>query len=58
LLAQFGAGEQPVTEDFSPLLLVLDDPEAQRFVVPQMYDETRQAELFDRYWKVVGRPGR
>lgn len=56
LLAQFGAGEQAVTEDLAPLSVVLDAPDDQRYIATQLYDETRHAELFDRYWEVVIRP--
>lgn len=56
LLAQFGASEQTVTEDLTPLAVVVDDPDDQRYVATQLYDEVRHAELFDRYWEEVIRP--
>jgi ribonucleoside-diphosphate reductase beta chain len=56
LIAQFGAGEQTVTEDLAPLAVALDDPGAERFVATQLYDEARHAELFERYWERVIRP--
>ncbi|WIV65985.1 ribonucleotide-diphosphate reductase subunit beta [Natrialbaceae archaeon AArc-T1-2] len=56
LLAQFGAGEQAVTEDLAPLAVVVEEPADQRFVATQLYDEAVHAEFFDRYWERVIRP--
>lgn len=56
LVAQFGAGEQAVTEDLAPLAVVLEEPAAQRFVATQLYDEAIHAEFFDRYWTTVIHP--
>lgn len=56
LLAQFGAGEQRVTEALAPLALVLDGTGAQRFVATQLYDEARHASFFDRYWETIVHP--
>lgn len=53
LLAQFGAGEQRVTEALAPLALVLDGTGEQRFVATQMYDEARHARFFERYWESI-----
>jgi len=55
-LALFGAGEQAVTEDLSPLAVVLDDPNDQLFVASQLYEEAKHADFFDRYWREVVHP--
>jgi ribonucleoside-diphosphate reductase beta chain len=55
-LALFGAGEQAVTEDLSPLAVVLDDPNDQAFVASQLYEEAKHADFFDRYWREVVNP--
>lgn len=55
LLAQFGAGEQRVTEALAPLALVLEGPGEQRFVATHMYDEARHAAFFERYWESIVR---
>jgi ribonucleoside-diphosphate reductase beta chain len=52
-VAMFGAGEKDVTEDLSPLAVVLDDIDAQMFVTTQLYEESKHAEFFDRYWSEV-----
>ncbi len=56
LLAQFGAGEQTVTEELAPLAIVLEDPVDQRFVATHMFDEARHADFFDRYWEQIVTP--
>ncbi|WP_226012037.1 ribonucleoside-diphosphate reductase [Halomicrobium salinisoli] len=53
ILARFGAGEEAVTEDLTPLLGVLDDIDDQMFVASQVYDEALHTEFFDRYWREV-----
>ena len=55
-LAKFGAGEQSVTEDLSPLAVVLEDVEDQLFVTTQLYEEAKHTDFFDRYWKQVIHP--
>jgi len=55
-LAKFGAGEQSVTEDLSPLAVVLSDVEDQMFVTTQLYEEAKHTDFFDRYWKQVIHP--
>ena len=55
-LAKFGAGEQSVTEDLSPLAVVLEDVEDQMFVTTQLYEEAKHTDFFDRYWKQVIHP--
>jgi ribonucleoside-diphosphate reductase beta chain len=55
-LAKFGAGEQAVTEDLSPLAVVLDDIEDQMFVTTQLYEEAKHTDFFDRYWREVVHP--
>jgi len=52
-LAKFGAGEQSVTEDLSPLVVVLDDLEDELFVTTQLYEEAKHTDFFDRYWAEV-----
>jgi ribonucleoside-diphosphate reductase beta chain len=52
-LARFGAGEQAVTEDLTPLAVVLDDVEDQLFVTTQVYEEAKHTDFFDRYWDEV-----
>lgn len=56
LLAQFGAGEQRVTESLAPLAFVLKGAGEQRFVATHLYDEARHASFFERYWESVVRP--
>ena len=55
-LAKFGAGEQSVTEDLSPLAVVLEDVEDQLFITTQLYEEAKHTDFFDRYWKTVIHP--
>lgn len=52
-LALFGAGEQAVAEELSPLAVVLDTPEDQLFITTQLYEEAKHADFFDRYWRSV-----
>jgi ribonucleoside-diphosphate reductase beta chain len=52
-LAMFGAGEEAVTEDLAPLALAHDNIEDQMFVSSQMYEESRHAVFFNRYWSEV-----
>ncbi|MDZ7730534.1 MAG: ribonucleoside-diphosphate reductase [Natrialbaceae archaeon] len=52
-IAMFGAGEDAVTEDLSPLAVVLEDMDDQMFITTQLYEEAKHAEFFDRYWKEV-----
>jgi ribonucleoside-diphosphate reductase beta chain len=56
LIAQFGAGEEAVTEDLAPLMLVLDDIDDQMFVSSQIYEEAKHTQFFDRYWREVVDP--
>ncbi|AFZ73351.1 ferritin family protein [Natronobacterium gregoryi] len=55
-LALFGAGEEAVTEDLSPLGVVLEDVADQLFVTTQLYEEAKHADFFDRYWRSVIAP--
>lgn len=55
-LALFGAGEEAVTEDLSPLAVVLEDTADQLFVTTQLYEEAKHADFFDRYWRTVVTP--
>jgi ribonucleoside-diphosphate reductase beta chain len=55
-LAKFGAGEQAVTEDLSPLAQVLESVEDQMFVTTQLYEEAKHTDFFDRYWREVVHP--
>jgi len=55
-LAKFGAGEQSVTEDLSPLAVVLEDVEDQLFITTQLYEEAKHTDFFDRYWSDVVHP--
>ncbi|WP_247001896.1 ribonucleotide-diphosphate reductase subunit beta [Halosolutus gelatinilyticus] len=55
-LALFGAGEEAVTEDLSPLAVVLGDVADQQFVTTQLYEEAKHADFFDRYWRTVINP--
>lgn len=52
-LALFGAGEESVTEDLAPLLLVTDDINKQMFLTSQLYEEAKHTQFFDRYWRGV-----
>ena len=52
-LAQFGAGEESVTEDLAPLAVVLEDAEDQLFITTQLYEEAKHTDFFDRYWREV-----
>ena len=52
-VANFGAGEDAVTEDLAPLAVVLEDIDDQMFVTTQMYEEAKHADFFDRYWREV-----
>jgi len=56
MAAVFGAGEEAVTEDLGPLMLVLDDINDQMFVSSQIFDEAMHTQWFDRYWKEVIQP--
>ena len=55
-LAKFGAGEQSVTEDLSPLAVVLEGTGDQLFLTTQLYEEAKHTDLFDRYWRTVIHP--
>ena len=55
-LALFGAGEEAVTEDLAPLMLVLEDINDQMFVSSQIYEEAKHTQFFDRYWREVIHP--
>jgi ribonucleoside-diphosphate reductase beta chain len=55
-VAQFGAGEEAVTEDLAPLMLVLEDINDQMFVSSQIYEEAKHTQFFDRYWREVVDP--
>lgn len=52
-LALFGAGEEAVTADLSPLAAVLEDVNDQLFVTTQLYEEAKHAEFVHRYWTRV-----
>ncbi|THE63525.1 ribonucleoside-diphosphate reductase [Salinadaptatus halalkaliphilus] len=52
-LAKFGAGEEAVTEDLAPLAVVLEDIDDQLFITTQLYEESKHADFFDRYWREV-----
>jgi ribonucleoside-diphosphate reductase beta chain len=56
LVAMFGAGEEAVTEDLAPLLLVTDDVDEQMFLTSQLYEEAKHTAFFDRYWREVINP--
>ncbi|MFB6205331.1 MAG: ribonucleoside-diphosphate reductase [Haloglomus sp.] len=56
LLAQFGAGEEAVTEDLAPMSVALDDIDDQLFISSQIYEEAKHAVFFDRYWREVVDP--
>lgn len=56
LVAQFGAGEEAVTEDLAPLSIVLEDIDDQMFVTSQIYEEAKHTAFFDRYWREVVDP--
>jgi ribonucleoside-diphosphate reductase beta chain len=55
-LARFGAGEQAVTEDLSPLAVRADDPADSMFLTSQLYEEAKHLDFFDRYWREVIHP--
>ena len=55
-LALFGAGEEAVTEDLAPLAVALEDISDQMFVTTQLYEESKHADFFHRYWKEVINP--
>ena len=55
-IAMFGAGEDAVTEDLSPLAVVLEDIDDQMFLTTQLYEEAKHADFFDRYWTEVIHP--
>ena len=55
-VAKFGAGEEAVTEDLAPLMLVLEDINDQMFVSTQIYEEAKHTQFFDRYWREVINP--
>jgi ribonucleoside-diphosphate reductase beta chain len=55
-VAQFGAGEEAVTENLAPLMLVLEDINDQVFVSSQIYEEAKHTQFFDRYWREVMNP--
>jgi ribonucleoside-diphosphate reductase beta chain len=52
-IALFGAGEEAVTEDLAPLMLILEDINDQMFVSSQIYEEAKHTQFFDRYWREV-----
>ncbi|WP_254547404.1 ribonucleoside-diphosphate reductase [Halomarina pelagica] len=52
-LALFGAGEEAVTEDLAPLLIVTTDVDKQMFLTSQLYEEAKHTQFFDRYWREV-----
>ncbi|RRJ33118.1 ferritin family protein [Halocatena pleomorpha] len=52
-LALFGAGEESVTEDLTPLLIVTEDVNKQMFLTSQLYEEAKHTQFFDRYWRDV-----
>jgi ribonucleoside-diphosphate reductase beta chain len=56
LLAQFGAGEEAVTEDLAPMSIALDDIDDQVFLSSQIYEEAKHTAFFDRYWRTVVNP--
>jgi len=53
LLGMFGAGESSVTEDIAPFAIAFDDMERQMFIASHMYEESKHAIMFDRYWNEV-----
>lgn len=55
-LAQFGAGEEAVTEDLFPLAYVVDDVADELFLTSQIYEEAKHTVFFDRYWQSVVDP--
>ena len=55
-VAKFGAGEEAVTEDLAPLMLMLEDINDQMFVSSQIYEEAKHTQFFDRYWRTVINP--
>ncbi len=55
-LALFGAGEEAVTEDLAPLMLVTNDINRQMFLSSQIYEEAKHTQFFDRYWREVINP--
>lgn len=55
-LALFGAGEESVTEDLTPLLVVTRDVDKQLFLTSQLYEEAKHTQFFDRYWREVITP--
>ncbi|MFC7157914.1 ribonucleoside-diphosphate reductase [Halomarina halobia] len=55
-LALFGAGEEAVTEDLAPLLMVTRDVDKQLFLTSQLYEEAKHTQFFDRYWREVVNP--
>jgi ribonucleoside-diphosphate reductase beta chain len=52
-VALFGAGEEAVTEDLAPLMLVLESIDDQMFLSSQIYEEAKHTQFFDRYWRDV-----
>ncbi len=52
-LALFGAGEEAVTEDLTPLLQVTSDVDRELFLTSQLYEEAKHTQFFDRYWREV-----
>jgi len=56
LVAQFGAGEEAVTEDLAPIMLALEDIDDQMFISSQIYEEAKHTQFFDRYWREVVDP--
>lgn len=55
-IARFGAGEEAVTEDLTPLAMVLEDINDQMFISSQIYEEAKHTQFFDRYWREVVNP--
>jgi ribonucleoside-diphosphate reductase beta chain len=52
-ISRFGAGEEAVTEDLTPLAMVLEDIDDQMFISSQIYEEAKHTQFFDRYWREV-----
>lgn len=52
-ISRFGAGEEAVTEDLTPLAMVLEDINDQMFISSQIYEEAKHTQFFDRYWREV-----
>jgi ribonucleoside-diphosphate reductase beta chain len=52
-LALFGAGEEAVTEDLTPMAMALGSVDKQLFLTSQLYEEAKHTAFFDRYWREV-----